>query len=419
MYLRGTPSFQHHVDTYGPQAEFGYKDFIPMMKGERFDPAVWARLFKDSGARFVVPVAEHHDGFAMYDCSLSEWNAARMGPCRDIAGELSQAVRREGLVFGASSHRAEHWFYFEGGRQFDSDVQDPKWGSLYGPARPRETQPDQAFLEDWLARTCEIIDKYRPQLLWFDWWIEEPAFAPYLRKLTAYYYNRAAEWKVGVAINFKYEAFPPEAAVFDVERGQLKGIRPLYWQNDTSVSKNSWCFIRNHDYKSTGSIIADLVDVVSKNGALLLNVGPRPDGTIAEREQEMLREIGAWLALNGEAIHETRPWKIFGEGPTEIPEGAFSDTQRSDFTPEDIRFTVNGDTLYAISLAWPDSGELTVKTMATGCKFAPLHIASVELIGAREPLLWTRDAAGLHIVLPSTKPCEHAYVFRISGRWDV
>ena len=226
-----------------------------------------------------------------------------------------------------------------GGRNFPSDVQDPAYADFYGPAMLHDAgQDDHAldntpwpsaeYLEDWLARTCELVDKYQPQLVWFDWWIGHAAFEPYLQRFAAHYYNRGLEWGKGVAINYKYVAYPEGTAVLDVERGQLKDIRPQLWQNDTSVSKNSWCYVKEQDYKTAESLIHDLVDVVSKNGALLLNIGPRADGTIPEPEQEILREIGRWLAVNGEAIYGTRPWRVYGEGPTEVPEGAFTDTDQ-------------------------------------------------------------------------------------------
>ena len=224
---------------------------------------------------------------------------------------------------------------------------------FYGPAVSRKTSeaqqtpPDAAFLDDWLARCGELVDKYRPQLVWFDWWIAQPAVHPYLQKFAAFYYNRGAEWKTGVAINYKKhggESFPDTAGVLDVERGQLAGMRTLFWQTDTSVSKNSWGYIEDHQYKTSDALIDDLVDIVSKNGALLLNIGPKPDGTIPEPEQRILREIGQWLTVNGEAIYGTRPWTTFGEGPTAVVEGPFADTKRAAFTGQDIRFTRKGDT---------------------------------------------------------------------------
>ncbi|WKK72231.1 alpha-L-fucosidase [Rathayibacter oskolensis] len=321
MYLEGTPEFEHHRATYGDQSEFGYKDFIPSFTADAFDPEEWARLFRRAGAQFVVPVAEHHDGFPMYECSFTRWKATEMGPRRDVVGELASAVRAQSMVFGASSHRAEHWFFFNGGTAFDSDVTQTASLDLYGPAQREESQPSKEFLEDWLVRTTELVDSYRPQLIWFDWWIEQPAFEPYLRTFLAYYYTRALEWDRPVAVNYKYEALPAGTAVFDVERGQLAETRADFWQTDTSVSKNSWSYVEGHDYKRTDDLIADLVDIVSKNGALLLNIGPKADGTIPAAEVEMLETIGAWLSRNGEAVYGSRPWLIAGEGPTKVSEG--------------------------------------------------------------------------------------------------
>lgn len=415
MYVQGSKEFAHHVATYGTQSTFGYKDFIPRFTAEKFDPDRWADLFKKAGARFVVPVAEHHDGFAMYDCSYSEWNAARMGPKRDIVGELASAVREREMILGVSSHRAEHWWFYDEGKKFDSDVQDPRFASFYGPAQPRGTQPNREFLDDWLARCCELVDKYQPQLFWFDWWIEQPTFAPYLQRFAAYYYNRAAEWNRGVAINYKHQAFPAKAAVFDVERGQLTDIRPLFWQTDTSISKNSWGYVANQDYKTAGSIICDLVDIVSKNGALLLNIGPRPDGTIPEAEERILLEIGQWLAVNGEAVYKTRPWKVYGEGPTRVVGGSFNDTRRPAFTSQDVRFTCRGDTLYAIILGVPESS-VTIRSLGTHLRLLTDEIEEVQLLGTNVPVSWTRDAAGLTVDLPRTLPCDHVIALKITSK---
>ncbi len=412
MYVQGSPEFAHHVETYGPQSRFGYKDFIPRFRAEKFDARHWADLFARAGARYVVPVAEHHDGFAMYDCSFSEWNAARMGPERDIVGELAAAARDQGLVMGLSSHRAEHWWFMNGGMQFPSDVQNSRYRSFYGPTQPKETQPDQAYLDDWLLRTCELVDKYRPQLVWFDWWIEEPAFEPYLCKFAAYYYNRGAQWQKGVAINYKLKAFAEGSAVFDVERGQLAGIRPLLWQTDTSISKNSWGYVAHQDYKTAGDIVGDLVDIVSKNGTLLLNIGPRPDGTIPEPEQEILLEIGRWLAVNGEAIYGTRPWAVCGEGPTQVSEGQFTDTARATYTGQDIRFTTAGNTLYAIVLAWPGQ-KLTIRSLGSASSLWEGPVGSVHLLGQEGALEWSRDEGGLTVTMPDRRPCEHAFAFKI------
>ncbi len=414
MYERDSIVFKHHIKTYGPQSKFGYKDFIPLFKGEKFDADQWAELFRKAGAEYVVPVAEHHDGFPMYDCSFTDWCAAKMGPKRDIVGALAVAVRKQGLHFGTSTHRAEHWWYYNGGMTFDSDVQDQRYAGLYGPAQAEETQPDKTYLDDWLARTSEIVEKYQPDIVWFDWWIEQPVFQPYLQKFAAYYYNLAAQSKRGVAINYKKMAIPERAAVLDIERGGLDTVRPLFWQTDTSVSEKSWGYIENDKLRTADSLVDELVDIVSKNGCLLLNVGPKSDGTIPAEVQKILLEIGQWLAVNGEAIYGTRPWKVYGEGPTKVTGGSFKDTATRSFTGEDIRFTAKGGTLYAIALDWPENGRLTLKSLSRGSRLTSREIETVQLLGSKANLKWTRNADGLTIELPAQKPCDFAFAFKIS-----
>ncbi len=235
MYKAGSKEHVHHIETYGPLSRFGYKDFVPMFKAERFDAKRWAALFKAAGARYVVPVAEHHDGFPMYDYPFTDWSAVKMGPRRDVVGELAAAVRGEGLVFGASSHRIENWFFYGEGRKTDSDVNDERFAGLYGPAADREasekgaTPPTQEFLDDWLARSATLVDRYQPQLVWFDWWIAQPPVHANLKTFAAFYYNRGKQWGKGVAINYKKhggESFPDTAGVLDIERGQLATMRP-------------------------------------------------------------------------------------------------------------------------------------------------------------------------------------------------
>lgn len=415
MYREDTAEFRHHLSTYGSQKQFGYKDFIPRFTAAQFDPDQWADIFHRAGAHFVVPVAEHHDGFAMYDTRFSDWCAAKMGPRRDLIGSLAESVRRQGMVFGVSYHRAEHWWFMNGGTTFDSDVRDGRYSAFYGPAAPDGSQPDEAYLENWLARLYEIIDKYHPQLFWFDWWIEQPVFEPYLRRFASYFYNRGVQWGQGVAINYKNKSFPEQAAILDLERGQLSDIRELFWQNDTSISKNSWGYVEKQEYKTAESIICDLVDIVSKNGALLLNIGPRPDGTIPETEEQILLDVGHWLDVNGEAIYGTRTWRIYGEGPTQVESGMFTDTKRASFTERDMRFTVNGDTLYVTVLAWPH-GPTTIQSLSTNMRLYTSEIGDVQLIGAPAEVRWSRDAAGLHVQFPAQKPSNYAYVLKITPK---
>ena len=416
MYREGTPEFKHHVETFGPQSKFGYKDFVPAFKAENFHASEWAELFRRAGAKYVIPVAEHHDGFAMYDSDLSDWTAAKIGPKQDTTGELAKAVRAAGMHFGASTHRAEHFWFLNGGRDFDSDVNDPAYAAFYGPAHRGATEknrydvhPDAAYLEDWLARTTEIVNKYHPEVVWFDWWIETKEFAPYLQRFAAFYYNDAAKRGSTAAINYKNHAFPDSAAVLDIERGQLDAARPFFWQTDTSISVKSWGYIEGDTFRSPESLISQLVDIVSKNGALLLNVGPKPDGTIPEEAQRILLSMGQWLSTNGEAIYGTRPWKISSEGPTRVVGGAFNDTATKPYSSEDVRFTSKGNVVYAIVLAPPVSGGITIKSLA-----ADSNIKHVQLLGSSAKLKWTRDAAGLKIELPAQRADKFPFTFKIS-----
>src|SRR5271157_2151442 len=425
MYLEGSEEYKHHIATYGPQDKFGYKDFIPLFKAEKFDPAAWARLFKEAGAKYVVPVFEHHDGFAMYDSGLSDWTVAKMGPHRDLVGDLAKAVRAEGLHLGASSHRVEHNFYLGVGRTIPSDVNDPNYAAFYGPAhrwleakRGTPLSSDftfvsEAWTDDWLARSAEIVQKYHPEIMWFDWWIGQPSVREDLTRFAAFYYNASLKYgdHVGV-INYKDFAMEEHSAVLDLERGQLSDIRPLYWQTDTSISNKSWGYIENDPFKAPQDVIHQLVDIVSKNGNLLLNIGPRSDGTIPDEVQQVLREVGSWLKVNGDAIYGTRPWKVYGEGPTKVTAGAFHDTDTGSYTAEDFRFTTKGGALYAIELGWPSSGEAVIHSLGSNA-LGSQKVGSVALLGSDAKLQFQRQPDGLHIQLPAQAPGKYAYAFRV------
>ena len=428
MYNAGSKENLHHIATYGPLTKFGYKDFIPMFKAEHYDPQAWARLFKDSGAKYVVPVFEHHDGFAMYDSGLSDWTAAKMGPKRDLAGDLAKAVRAEGLHLGASSHRIEHDWFMDGGRKQASDVNDPKYAAFYGPAQiqlqdaPGSGASDlftdwtylsPAYAEDWVARNAEIVKKYRPEIIFFDWWIGQPSVRPYLAQFTAYYYNESQKTGPVGIISYKHVDMQKSSALLDLERGQLAGINPSYWQTDTSVSNKSWGYIENDTFKTPDFIVHQLVDVVSKNGNLLMNIGPRSDGTIPVEVQNVLLSVGAWLKVNGDAIYGTRPWKIFGEGPTKVKPGPFHDTELQPYTAQDFRFTTKGPDLYAIELAWPASGEAVITSLGTNVPTTQ-PVRSVQLLGTPSPLTFEQQSDGLHIKLPPQPSPEPAYAFRIT-----
>jgi alpha-L-fucosidase len=412
MYQQGSRVFKHHVATYGDQKKFGYKDFIPMFKAEKFDASEWVSLFVKAGAKYVVPVAEHHDGFAMYKTALSKWNAVEMGPHRDIIGEIAEASAKQGLVFGLSSHRIEHWWFMQGGRKFDSDVMDPKYADFYGPAREENETMSPEFMNDWLLRCTELIDKYHPQLFWFDWWIEQPALEPYRKSLASYYYNKGLEWNKGVAINYKNAAFPDGVAVYDIERGSSKASKKYPWQTDTSIGKKSWGYIPEEENRTPNSLIDDLIDIVSKNGNLLLNVGPRPDGTITQEQQDVLLAMGSWLKINGEGIYGTRPWKNAGEGPTENPDGGFGESNRSDYSSKDFRFTSKNEALYVFCLDIPSEKTIKVKALAMSAK-EPVIVKGISLLGSGEQIKWKQKADGLEIALPEKMPCDHAICFRV------
>ncbi|MDG3442790.1 alpha-L-fucosidase [Nitrospirillum amazonense] len=424
MYTKGTKEYDHHIKTFGPQDKFGYKDFIPLFKAEKYDPRAWAALFRAAGAQYVVPVAEHHDGFAMYDTRLSDWSAVRMGPKRDLIGDLARAVRAQGLHLGLSSHRAEHDWFFDEGRKIPSDVNDPRYADFYGPAQLRVkekgsddadvfgdfTPVSQAWLSDWLARSAELVDLYHPDLIYFDWWISHPAFRSTLPKFLAYYYNSQAKLGGSAIVNYKIGAFPEGAGVLDIERGQLPGIQPRVWQTCTSISNDSWGYVENDTYKSPQALIHLLADVVSKNGNLLLNIGPRADGSIPQGAQDTLMAMGGWLTVNGEAIYGTRPWRQFGEGPTEVASGSFQETKTKPYTAQDFRFTTKGGALYAIELGWPAEGEAVIHSLKAEDK-----VKAVTLLGTGGgTLTFRQDADGLHLTLPQ-RPASAiaAYVYRI------
>jgi len=419
MYRQGSPEFKHHVEKYGPQNKFGYKDFIPMFKAENFNADQWVELFKNAGAKYVVPVAEHHDGFAMYKTSLSKWNAAEMGPKRDIIGELAVATRKQGLIFGLSSHRIEHWWFMGEGTKIDSDVKDATYADFYGPAKVHNPFDKTSvapimtpeFMNDWLLRCTELADKYKPQLFWFDWWIEQPILESYRKTFASFYYNKGLEWEKGVVINYKNEtAFPEGTAVFDMERGKLPGIHKMPWQTDDALGNKSWGYAEGNTFKNAQYVITNLIDIVSKNGNLLLNVGPRANGTITDEETQTLLGTGKWLLTNGEAIYGTRTWKTFGEGPTQSASGQFVDQHKS-FTAQDIRFTTKGDVLYALTLGIPNA---PINIHLLSLKSNNGKVRAIELLGSSEKISWSQKSGSLVIQASKNYPSENAAVYKIS-----
>lgn len=412
-----TKVFKHHKEKWGDQKKFGYKDFIPMFKGENFDASQWISLFKDAGARYVIPVADHHDGFAMYKSNTTRWNAADMGPKRDVLGELFKEGRSKGLIMGTSSHFAFNWSFYNKKDHFDTS--DPEYADLYSSKGKDLKEPvSDKFKERWWLRIKDIIDNYQPEILWLDFYVDIPDFEAYRPKLAAYYYNKGVEWGKEVVLqdkNFSHEAFPEGTVIYDLERGKLPGIRKLPWQTDTSIGKNSWSHVSNWESKTANQLIDDLVDIVSKNGNLLLNVGPKSDGTIPEDQQEILLEIGKWLKTNGEAIYETKYWKTFGEGPTGVEKGHHSEKNNKEFTGHDIRFTQKDNKLYAILMAWPGDNTVNIKSLSKKSEYSKgIDIKNIKLLGADNPTLkWSQNDEALKIDLPNKKIGNHAHVLVI------
>ncbi|MFR9651475.1 MAG: alpha-L-fucosidase [Rikenellaceae bacterium] len=423
MYTENSKIYKHHVEKFGPVTEFGYKDFIPMFQAPKFDATEWAEIFKASGAKYVVPVAEHHDGFSMYDSAWNEWNSVDMGPHKDFVGELAKAVRDEGMIFGLSSHRAENpWFYNEG-MKFPSDVRDTDC-TLYGqrierpegkgmtPEYGRYEGSNEESREQWLLHMYELIDMYQPELIWFDWTVGKYPFQPTFYKFMAYYYNSALDWGKEVVVNTK-TGFGDNIQVFDIERGKSDRIRHYAWQTDTSVGNKSWSYTPDEVNKKPDQVVDDFIDIVSKNGNLLLNVGPKMEGTITPEQESVLRDLGAWLEVNGEAIYNTRHWVRWGEGVTEGTSGYMTDRVATAYTPQDVRFTHNGDTLYALTLDWESGAEVTIKALAPAYG-KNIKVNSVELVGSKEKIEWSYSDKGLKIIYPKVKPSDYAHAFKIN-----
>jgi alpha-L-fucosidase len=414
-----SPQRKYHEATYGPLEKFGYKDFIPMFTGEKFNAEEWAELFQKSGARFAGPVAEHHDGFPMWDTRYSDWNAAKMGPKRDVVGELEVAIKKHGMKFVTAFHHAENWFYFP---TWDKryDCGDPRYSGLYGPIHEKDALPSKAFLDQWKGKIIEVIDKYSPDFIWFDFGFELITDS-YKQEMLAYYYNWALKNKKEVVVSYKGHDMPPGAGLFDLEQGQESELTYYEWITDTSIDDGQgWGYVKGLGFKTVDNLIDNLIDRVSKNGYLLLNIGPKPDGTIPDEAKERLLAMGDWLRINGDAIYGTTSWVSPGEGPTKLQKGGeFNEKNDMVYTGQDIRFTVKGNNLYAIALDWPGE-KVLIKSMAprgvTWAGLYPSEIASITMLGDGRELKWEMTKEGLSIETPKTKPCDHAYAFKIVRR---
>lgn len=409
----------HHREKYGDPSEFGYHDFAPMWKAEQWDPDDWAQMAVDAGAKFFCMMGVHHDSFALYDSDLTRWDSVDMGPKRDLCAEMEKAVRAKGLKFGVSNHlawnHAFHKFYFNNG--FDKGRED--LADFYSKG-----VVDEEYMRLWWAKTKELADKLKPDLYYFDWGWHDKAWVDgkYHEKFASFFYNRGIEWgrgthgDPGVVLNSKFGPMS-SYCVRDLERATMTAAQPRVWQTDTSISPTCWGYAAEDDsFFSTEHLIATLVDIVSKNGVLLLNFGPKPDGTVPQGYYDRLMGMGEWLKVNGEAIYATRPWKVAEEGPTSAG-GHHSGEEK--FTAKDIRYTrsKDGSKLYATMLGFPKDEQLTL--LATKVVSVPQDAKVTMLangmnipfsLNAQKQLVLdtsaiTRENAG----------CEHAYSFRIEN----
>ena len=425
MYDPNDAAYKYHVAHYGHPSKFGFKDIIPLWKAQHWQPDRLMALYKQAGAKYFCMIAEHHDNFDCWNSQYQPWNAVNIGPRRDIAGDWQKAARKLGMRFGMTEHLVASWWFYGLAKGADKagllagisyDGADPHFAALYWTDNLRAkgyydpTAPD-AVRRTWFHRIHDMIDRYHPDLLYSDSPLPYPE--TYGRKLLAHFYNDNIPQHDGrLEAVYTCKQDSQGRWVQDLERGVMDKICPVPWQTDTCVG--GWYYdvnlARNHGYKSTATVIQMLCDIVSKNGNLLLNFPPRPDGTLDDDELKILAGMAAWMPINGEAIFGTRPWKVFGESSHKLQGGMFNEDALR-YTDRDIRFTTKGDTLYAIALGWPEDGKLTVRSLAA----AAGNIAQVSLLGHAGDLRWSQTADALVVTLPDNKPCEHAFALKIEG----
>lgn len=424
MYVEGSDQYRYHVRKYGHPSRVGWKDMVQQWKAENFDPEGLMQQFVEAGARYFVGQAAHHDNFHNWNSTHHRWNAVKMGPCRDIVGDWQQAAKKFNLPFGLSEHIGATFNWYRANKGMDQagpfagapyDGNDPAYEDLYLPNQSAPDWQTEWYTSNpwwhakWYAFVKDIIDQYQPDLLYSDGGVP---YGAYGLNIISHLYNTSARLHGGVN-QAVYNQKDRSADVFtvgvlDIERSQLPGISPHIWQTDTSVG--DWFYNLRDVYKTAQHVIDMLIDIVSKNGSLLLNIPQKPDGTLDDECTYLLQSIGAWLRINGEGIYGTRPWKLFGEGPSQVVIQHF----REDAVPwtiEDFRFTQKDGQVYVFQMKWPEGGKTVIRSLALGQ--AP-EVKTVTVLGSEGPVHFEQTGRGLAIDLPEQKPCEFDQCYRIT-----
>jgi alpha-L-fucosidase len=401
------------VDHYGHPSKFGYKDIIPLWKAEKWDPEKLMALYKKAGAKYFVSMGSHHDNFYLWDSKIHRWNAVQMGPHKDVVGLWQQAAHKYGLKFGVSEHLAASYTWFQPAHSADTsgqykgvpyDANDPQYADLY---HTKAAPGDNGWLtngtewpKEWFSVVKELVDSYHPDLLYSD---SQLPFGEVGRSMLANFYNGNLAYHNG-EMTAVYNCKQPSDGMWaqDLERGVQDTISPYPWQTDTSIG--DWFYATGQQYKSATDILRMLVDIVSKNGNLLINIVQTPEGDLEPDMLNTLDDIGKWTAVNGEGIYGSRPWKIFGEHPAgaTVKAGNFNE-DRIKYTAEDIRFTINGNKLYAFLLDVP-AGDIRITLLGKGSKWNTHHIRSVTLLGGSGKLQWRQEEDALVIKRPARLP---------------